>query len=124
VIFASILESGIVCALGAGVAVLTLAWSSRGLVAALPAVFARYMEHASDIRVIGAALVAASICAVVAGLWPGARAARVDAIAVLQGGAGSGRRSRLRGGRSLLAVEAALGVVSCWEPRLRYAASR
>jgi putative ABC transport system permease protein len=110
VMFASLIETAIVCAGGALVAMVVLGWSSRGLAAIVPAIFARYMEHVTDLRIVAITLGVSAICAMIAGLWPGARAARVDAITILQR-TGGGHRPRLRGGRSLLAVQAALGMV-------------
>jgi putative ABC transport system permease protein len=111
VIAGSIAETLLVCLLGAAIALGLLWWSSSVLVGLLPPTFARYMVHALDARVVVAAILAATACAVVAGAWPGARVARANVNPLLQRGRGAGRRTRLRGGRGLLVVESALGVV-------------
>jgi predicted permease len=111
IVFTSILETAVVCVAGACLALVVLGLTSRALASVLPPVFGRYMADVSDPRVMGAALLISAIAAVVAGLWPGARLARVQVSAVLQRAGREGRFTRLPGGRSLLAVEAALGVV-------------
>lgn len=110
IVRSAILETAAVCALGAIVAVVVLAGTTQALVALLPPLFSRYLAGVADVRVLVFALGVAAMCAVAAGVWPGVRMARVDIKSVLQGAGRTGRRSRLRGGRSLLAVEAALGV--------------
>jgi len=111
IIGTSIAETALICLAGAGIAVLVLVWTSQAIAAVLPPLFRQYMTDAIDPRVLLFALAAAFVCAVVAGAWPGARAARLDVVGVLQQGAGRWKRGRLRGGRSLLALETALGVL-------------
>lgn len=111
ILSASILETGLVCAAGAILAFGVLAITSRLVVTVLPPAFGRYMTSAFDPRVVGAALLISSIAAIMAGLWPGARLARVQVSGVLQRAGRSGAVTRLPGGRTLLAIEAALGVV-------------
>jgi predicted permease len=104
----ALLESAIVCLAGALVTLITLALVSRSLVAVLPPIFARYSSGVDDLRVLGFSLLVAIASAVLAGLWPAWRASRVDLRALLQSTTRSGRFKTV-GGRSLLAIEAALG---------------
>jgi predicted permease len=104
----ALFESAIVCMAGALVTLITLALVSRSLVAVLPPIFARYSSGVDDLRVLGFSLLVATASAGLAGLWPAWRASRVDVRALLQSTTRSGR-SRTVGGRSLLAIEAALG---------------
>jgi predicted permease len=107
----AVLETMIVCTAGAVVAFGIWAATSRTLAAILPPLLSRYMAEVTDWRVAAFALGLAWLCALVAGVWPGVRAARVDVAATLQRGSGAMRSGRLPGGRSLLVVEAALGVL-------------
>jgi predicted permease len=107
----AVLETMIVCTAGAVVAFGVWAATSRTLAAILPPLLSRYMAEVTDWRVAAFALGLAWLCALVAGIWPGVRAARVDVAAALQRGSGAVRSGRLPGGRSLLVVEAALGVL-------------
>ena len=104
----ALLESAIVCVAGAAVTLATLALVSNSLRAVLPPIFARYAASVDDFRVLGFSLLVACASGVIAGLWPAWRASRVDVRTLLQS---SARTSRIRtvGGRSLLAIEAALG---------------
>jgi hypothetical protein len=90
----ALLESLLVCACGGAVAVGVLAWSGPALLAVLPPLFSHAAAGLADARVLGFALVAGGASAVVAGVAPGWRAARVDVLAVLQRTASSGRRVR------------------------------
>jgi predicted permease len=106
----ALLESSIVCTVGALVTLVTLAFVSGSLRAVLPPIFARYASGVDDARVLGFSLLVACASGVLAGLWPAWRAGRIDLRTLLQATTRSGR-FRTVGGRSLLAVEAALGTV-------------
>ncbi len=90
---------------------LVLVWASKGLAALIPPVFSRYAAPVYDARVIGFSILAATLSALLAGILPCLRLAKVNVSASLQHTAGRGRGGRLRGGRSLLAVESAVSVV-------------
>jgi predicted permease len=107
----ALLGSLVICLLGSAIAVAVLALASTALVSVLPPLIARYATGATDPRVLAAALLAAAVCAIAGGIAPALRAARVDLLTVLQRASASSRRSRLRGGASLLAMETAFGVV-------------
>ena len=104
----ALLESAIVCAGGVIVTLVALAFAARSLRAVLPPIFARYASGIDDTRVVGFSLLVACASAAIAGLWPAWRASRVDLRALLHSTTRSGR-VRTVGGRSLLAMEAALG---------------
>ncbi len=106
----AVVESLVLSFAGTLIGLLTLLWAERGLEVLLPPLFSRYAAPAYDLRVIGFSILAATLSALLAGVLPCRRMARVDVLPVLQGG-GRGRTGRLRGGRSLLVVEAAVSVV-------------
>jgi putative ABC transport system permease protein len=103
-------EAIVVCLIGAAVAIVAVASASKALLAIVPPLFARYAAGVSDPRVLVVALSAALACAVTAGVVPALRATRVDVLSLLQRSSSTNRGKRLRGGRALLALEAALGV--------------
>jgi predicted permease len=107
----ALLESAIVCLAGAAVGVAAVAATSKGLLQVLPPLFSRYASGVADPRVVLFAICAAMLSALVAGLVPAWRATRVDVLAILQKGTRSGQRTRVRGGRGLIAAEAALGAL-------------
>jgi putative ABC transport system permease protein len=104
-------ESVIVCLAGAAVALAALGLTGRFLSRVLPPLFVRYAEGVADYRILGVALGAALLCAVLAGVVPAWRQTRVDVVAALQLGSRGGRRVRRRGGRGLLVLETALGTL-------------
>ena len=108
---ASLIETVVVCAAGSAIALAAVGVTSKALAAVLPPTFARYMAGPTDGRMIAAACLAALVCGLVTGLLPGLAASRTNVSAMLRREGGAGRRTRLRGGRGLLAVESALGVV-------------
>jgi predicted permease len=111
VIGSAVLETLLICVAGALVVLVVLAWSSEAIRAFLPPLFRQYAAGIVDARVLLFAFGIASVCAIAAGAWPGVSATRVDLLAALQRGSGRLRQARLGGGRTLLFVEAALGVL-------------
>lgn len=109
-ILTSVAESVLICAAGATVAIVTVSGSMRALLVILPPLFARYATGVFEWRVLVTALIVAFVCALVAGVGPAFRAARVDVLTLLQRSSGPARTARVHGGRALLAIEAALGV--------------
>jgi predicted permease len=107
----AVVESLMLSFVGTLVGLLALVWASKGLQALIPPVFSRYAAPVYDARVIGFSILAATLSALLAGILPCLRLAKVDVLSALQHVAGRGRAGRLRGGRSLLAVEAAVSVV-------------
>jgi predicted permease len=108
---AGIIESAVLSLLGTCVALLALYWTDAALRSVLPAVFSRYTAAVTESRVLIFALLTALVCTMVAGVYPSWRMTRLDVLGVLQRGAASTRSGRVRGSRSLLAVEAALSVM-------------
>ncbi|MBZ5499557.1 MAG: ABC transporter permease [Acidobacteriia bacterium] len=104
------IESLILSCIGTFIGLLVLAWTGKGMQALLPAVFSRFSSPAYDGRVIVLSILAASFSALFAGILPCLRLSRIDILASLQQLAGRGRTGRLRGGRSLLVVEAAVSI--------------
>jgi predicted permease len=111
IIGTSVMETGVVCALGASAAVVASLWTADVLRTVLPPLMARYAAATTDWRTL-ALIVGTSLgCSLIAGGWAGLRAARVRPTDALLTASGSGGRRKLAGGSTLLAVEAALGVV-------------
>ena len=106
----ALVESVSVCLAGSAVALLALSLTSNALLSVLPPVFARYAAGVADLRVLGAAVAAALVCAVLAAVSPALHVARVDVLSILQHGPRRSRATGLRGGRALLVLESALAV--------------
>ena len=109
-VWLALLESLILAVAGSVVAVVIVAWTAESLRALLPLTFTRYAESPLDMRVLGFALLLATASALIAGVVPALRATRLDALRLLKGEPDT-ERHRWRAGASLIAVEAALGVV-------------
>jgi putative ABC transport system permease protein len=107
---AALFESAILSVAGAVVSVIAIAWSATVLRTILPPIFSRYSASVMDPRVLIFALFTVVLCTLVAGTYPSWCIARVNVLDVLQRGSAA-RPGRLRGGRSLLIVEAALTVM-------------
>lgn len=107
----AVVESLILSFLGTLMGLLALVWASKGLQALIPPLFSRYAAPAYDARVIGFSILAATLSALLAGILPCLRLARVDVLSAPQHSASRSAGGRLRGGRSLLALEAAVSVV-------------
>lgn len=107
----AVLEALLLSVAGAAVGIGAMAWSNQALRTLLPTVFVSYSEAWYDPRVVGFSVLAATACALLAGLLPGLRLSKVDVLPVLKAVDGRTQAGRLRGGTSLLIVEAAIGVV-------------
>jgi predicted permease len=108
---AALLESLMVCGVGAAIAIGVVAMTSKALAAVLPPLLARYAAGATELRVLGITLLVTLLCAIASGVVPAWRASRVDVLSVLQSASAGRQRSRLRGGRSLIVAESALAVL-------------
>jgi predicted permease len=106
----ALFESVLICLAGGAVALLAVALTSNALLSVLPPLFARYAAPVGDLRVLGAALAGALVCAVLTAVSPALHVARVDVLSILQRGPRGTRPRGLRGGRALLVLESALGV--------------
>jgi predicted permease len=100
----SLVESGVLAALGGGVGVLVALWGTRAMAAAWPARFLRsggdemrVTDPASltlDADVLGYALLITALTALLFGVVPALRASRGDLVGRLKEGGGSTRRGR------------------------------
>jgi predicted permease len=111
VMFAALTESVLVSAAGSAAALLLLWLCLSGLQALVPAYLQAFTIAEVDLRVAGAAMAGGVVASLVAGLVPAWRASRVDVLKILQRSGSTARAGRLRGGHTMLAVQAALGIV-------------
>ena len=106
----ALVECLILSAAGGVLALAVVGSTQASIMSLLPPTFTRYAEALTDMRVLLFSIACATLCAMGAGLVPSVRATRVDVLPVLQRGPGRGS-TKLRGGASLLVIEAALGVL-------------
>jgi len=106
----SMMESTVLCVLGSALALGVCWWMQAALVALLPPTFRAFAVAGPDLRLIALTLTAALVSAIGAGLVPVLATRHRDLLAVLRR-SDRGVASRLRGGATLLAAEAALGVL-------------
>lgn len=111
IVTTTLVEAGVLCLGGAAAAVLALTWAGGVVRSVLPPLMARYAIAQTDWRAVTAAVTASLVCTVLAGLWPGLRAARLRPTDALVSANGTGGHRRVAGGRVLLGLEAAFGVV-------------
>jgi predicted permease len=102
----------IICAAAAAISILILFWAAASLRAVVPTHFRPYVLGTVDVRVLTFAMLAALVATLIAGAWPAWRASRTSLITVMQRAAGTPAHSRRgRAGRTVLVIEAAIGVV-------------
>jgi putative ABC transport system permease protein len=106
----AILEAVAVCLLGAGLAIAVCYAAFETILTIVPAALVSAAVTPLDPRLIGFTVIAALLTAVIAGSLPALRAARRDVVAGLRRDDRS-TAGRLRGGSTLLVIQAALGVV-------------
>jgi putative ABC transport system permease protein len=105
-------QSLAVCVVAGALSLGAVAVSTAGLRALAPSHLGPYVLSGIDGRMAALAGFAALLSAVVAGVLPAWRATRTSLLAVLQRGAGAPAQARRsRAGKTVLAVEAAIGVV-------------
>ena len=109
VLRSALVEAFVLCLLSSIGALLVCTVSFNGLLAIVPAAFRGIAVSPLDARLIVITLVASLATALLAGGWPALRASRVDVTEGLRRDWRS-TGSRLRGGSTLLAIEAAFGV--------------
>jgi predicted permease len=107
---AAAIEATVLCIVGGLVAWLLLLATHDVVTAAVPARFKPLAATLVDTRVVMAALGAALLAALVAGVGPSLQLVRLDVLRLLQRGMPS-TGGALRGGTTLLIVEAALGTL-------------
>ena len=111
IVTTTVAESIVVCGAGAALAWVGLMLASSGLRSVLPPVFGRYASLPLDPHVVIFTLVVAAAMAIAVALSPALRVAGADVVTTLgQAATGPQAGTRLFGGRTLVAIEAALGV--------------
>jgi predicted permease len=111
VIQAAVAEALLLSIAGSALALMVLKLSDHVIAAWLPPLFSKYAAPVFASRVLLFSVTLAVISAVVAGVLPGWRSARVDVLSVLQRGGGRVGAGRLRGSSSVLAGEIAVSLV-------------
>src|SRR5262249_51991647 len=104
-------ESGLVCIAGAAGALVAYRWSADLLTATVPPLFGRFATDATDLRVILFAAATVLIAAPIATVFTIREMTTADPLSMLGRASTGSPQLRLRNGRWILAVEAALGVV-------------
>lgn len=111
VIRGALLESLCLAGVGTIVALAVVMWSHGALRAFVPEIFRRYAVDPTDGRVLGFALLATVICALVAGVGPVLRTTTAALAQVLQQGGGRNPSGGRRGGSVVLAAEALIAAL-------------
>jgi predicted permease len=101
-----------VCVLASAISLTVVYWVTEGLRALVPGYFRLLMLRDIDGRVLGFAALVAFIASVISGGMPAWRATRTSLVAVMQREGGLPAHARRnRAGKTVIAVEATLGVV-------------
>lgn len=106
----SVIEASMLCLASAALAVAVCHVTFDAVMAVVPVGLRGVAGSPLDPRLLGLTVAGALAASIVAGAWPALRAARVDVVDGLRGHTRSSS-ARLRGGRTLLAIEAAFGVL-------------
>jgi putative ABC transport system permease protein len=111
----AVIEAVLLAVIGTTLALAVLRLADQAIASWLPATFSRYAAPVFASRVLIFSVLLATGSALIAGILPGWRSARVDVLAVLQRGTGRAGSGRLRGSGALLAVEIAVStlLVAC-----------
>jgi predicted permease len=104
------IEAAVLCGLSAAIALVAAQAVFQVVLALVPAGLRGVASEPLDARLIGIALVVAIAAGAIAAVWPALRAQRIDVLAGLRQD-GRSASGRLRGGSTLMALEAALGVL-------------
>jgi predicted permease len=104
-------ERGLVCFVGTAAALVAYRWSADALTATVPPLFGRFAAGATDLRVILFAAATVLLATLIATLFTSRQLTTADPLAALGRTSAGGPQRRLRSGRWILAVEAALGVI-------------
>ena len=103
-------EALLLALVGAAGGVLLAFWGVAALQRFITSAFPIALDLAPDLGVLGFALAAACLTAVLCGVWPAVRAAHVDPLPTLKAGSAPGR-PRLPFGRTLVVVQIAVSLV-------------
>ncbi|GMV22459.1 MAG: hypothetical protein AMXMBFR57_24080 [Acidimicrobiia bacterium] len=105
-------QSTVICALGAGVALLVLVWSNRSLVELVPAYMQSFVITGGGMRLVGYTALLVMLCALVSAGLPAWAASRIQLLSVLKTAAGAPAHARAgRMGHWIIGFEAAVGIV-------------
>ncbi|MEO7890036.1 MAG: ABC transporter permease [Vicinamibacterales bacterium] len=104
-------QSFVICIFGALIGWITFRFSQSALLATVPPALRLLSSPSNEFRVVGATVALALAVALVAGATPAMAAWRADILTVLQPERRSRRPRRLISTRSLIALQAAFGVV-------------
>ncbi|MBI4473740.1 MAG: ABC transporter permease [Acidobacteria bacterium] len=104
-------ERGLVCIAGTAAALAAYRWSADALTATVPPLFGRFAAGAADLRVIAFAAASVLVATLISTVFTSRQLTAADPLAVLGRTSTGDPQRRLRNGRWILAVEAALGVV-------------
>ena len=107
---AAVVETAVICLVSAAAAVAICLASFDAITSLVPAAFRGLAVSPLDARMVGIVAALALGAAIVAGGWPALRGTRADVLTGLRRDSRSSR-GRLRGGATLLALEAAFGVL-------------
>ncbi len=106
------LEALVLCVSGAGLAWLAYIWSAQGISAIMPPILRGLATTPFDPRVVGMTVLAATVSALIATAAPALAMRRLDLVNLLRGEECAGSyRGWLPGGRLLLGMQAAFGVM-------------
>jgi predicted permease len=106
----TVIESALLCATSAGLALIVCQAVYGSVLSLVPAALRGVAVAPLDGRIIGLALAVATGCALTAAIYPAVRSSGVDVQHGLRQGSGA-QTDRLKGGATLMTLEAALGVV-------------
>jgi predicted permease len=106
----TLLETLLICGAGAALAMIVCAWTQQLLLSVVPPAFRGFATSPIDGRLVLLSLSVTVLVSLAASLAPAWHARRTDVLQTLDRQTGSAV-SRLRGGSSLLALQAAFGVV-------------
>jgi predicted permease len=111
VVRGALVEALILALAGSAAALTVLKLSDHAIAAWTPLLFSKYAAPVLSLRVLVFTTLLATTSAVVAGVVPGWRAARVDVLSILQRGTGRIGAGPLRGSATMLAAEVAASLV-------------
>jgi predicted permease len=107
----ALVESALLCGVGAVIGWLAYIWARPLFVSVLPSGLQAFASETADVRVIVVTCMIALVSAIAAGTLPALRTSRVDPLVVLRSTHDPATLDRLVGGPMLLSVQAAFGVM-------------
>lgn len=107
---ATLVETLLICAVGAALAILACVWTQQALLTVVPPAFRGFATSPIDLRLAALSLVITVVIAVVTSLAPAWHARQTDVLAT-RDRQGTTAAGGLRGSATLLAIQATFGVV-------------